>query len=232
MAEGVTAADEAGAERAFEDLRAEVSVLRRLIEALPGAWQAVRPTPPPDYGPDLARLVQTMAAIGERLRAIEAKPALSRNPENDSDKLRRAGEAAVAGAVQSLDHETSQLKAAGETLAKAATELRKPKAARRGRWLWSAPTLLVGLMASPFLASFLPFNWNQVVAAVVMGTDRWNAGTTLMRAAAPQTWNMLVDDWHLISINKANAQSLAQCQKQADEIHQAQECRITVPARE
>jgi len=65
-----------------------------------------------------------------------------------------------------------------------------------------------------------------------MGTDRWNAGTTLMRAAAPQTWNMLVDDWHLISINKANAQSLAQCQKQADEIHQAQECRITVPARE
>lgn len=44
--------DGSGAARAFEDLREEMSVLRRAVEALPGAWTDNQP---PDYSPNLVR---------------------------------------------------------------------------------------------------------------------------------------------------------------------------------
>ncbi|MDG6095826.1 hypothetical protein LOC54_12210 [Acetobacter sp. AN02] len=43
--------EEGSVQRAFDDLRAEISVLRRSVEALPQAWRENRP---PDYTEDLA----------------------------------------------------------------------------------------------------------------------------------------------------------------------------------
>lgn len=232
MADGhVTAEDDAEAERAFEALRAEVSVLRRAIEALPGAWKAARPAPPPDYGADLARLVKAMTTIGEKLEEIEAKPVLSRLPEDYSREVREAGKAAVAGAAKALEREAERISGAGESLAEAVSRLRGLEAERRGRWLWPLVALLIGLAGSPFLARHLPHEWNQTVAATVMGTGRWNAGVALMRASDQQEWDAVVHDWNLLSGNKANAKTLAQCQKQAAETHKPQDCPITVPAR-
>jgi hypothetical protein len=48
--------------QAFEDLRAEVSVLRRAIEALPAAFRESRP---PDYSEDLAVIGKGLDEIGE-----------------------------------------------------------------------------------------------------------------------------------------------------------------------
>lgn len=53
------------AARAFEDLCAEMTVLRRSVEALPQAWRDNRP---PDYTEDLARDVRAMNAIVSALR--------------------------------------------------------------------------------------------------------------------------------------------------------------------
>ena len=41
----------------------------------------------------------------------------------------------------------------------------------------------------------------------------------------------LADDWNLLSNNKANAKTLAQCRSQAAETHKPQDCPITVPVR-
>ncbi len=46
--------------QAFEDLRAEVSVMRRAVEALPGAWEENQP---PDYSPDLGRIAKGLAVV-------------------------------------------------------------------------------------------------------------------------------------------------------------------------
>ena len=63
--------------RAFEDLRAEVSVLRRAVEALPPAWAESRP---PDYSSDLGRIGKTLGAVVTHLQTIENHPALMMTP--------------------------------------------------------------------------------------------------------------------------------------------------------
>ncbi|GEL65786.1 DUF6118 family protein [Kozakia baliensis] len=66
------------AARAFEDLCAEMTVLRRSVEALPQAWRDNRP---PDYTEDLARVVKAMNAVSTRMKAIEDTPTLKMTPQ-------------------------------------------------------------------------------------------------------------------------------------------------------
>ena len=73
------------AARAFEDLCAEMMVLRRSVEALPQAWRANRP---PDYTEDLARNVKAMNADGARMEAIETNPTLKMTPPADGQGIR------------------------------------------------------------------------------------------------------------------------------------------------
>ena len=61
------------ATRAFDDLRAEVAVLRRAVEALGLALEENRS---PDYSLTLGQIAKTQAAIGAGLEAMEGHPAL------------------------------------------------------------------------------------------------------------------------------------------------------------
>ena len=70
--------------QAFEDLRAEVSVMRRAVEALPGAWEENRP---PDYSPDLGRIAKDLAVVAGRL---ENKGEIV-HPASSSTRARRRG---------------------------------------------------------------------------------------------------------------------------------------------
>ncbi|MBS1084504.1 hypothetical protein JK181_13780 [Gluconobacter kondonii] len=76
------------AARAFEDLCAEMTVLRRSVEALPQAWRDNRP---PDYTEDLARIVKVMNAVGARMEAIETNPTLKMTPQAYGQGIRQAG---------------------------------------------------------------------------------------------------------------------------------------------
>ncbi|GAL98751.1 hypothetical protein AA0312_1673 [Acetobacter tropicalis NRIC 0312] len=76
------------AARAFEDLCAEMTVLRRSVEALPQAWRDNRP---PDYTEDLARVVKAMNAVSTRMKAIEDTPTLKMTPQAYGQGIRQAG---------------------------------------------------------------------------------------------------------------------------------------------
>jgi integrase len=86
--------------QAFEDLRAEVSVLRRAVEALPGAWEDSRP---PDYAPSLGTIAKGLAAVDNRLAGIETHPALRLTPEQHQQAVAQAGNMLMREAVQKLD---------------------------------------------------------------------------------------------------------------------------------
>ena len=87
------AEDQAGdPAQAFEDLRAEVSVLRRAIEGLPAA---IREKRPPDYSQDLAILGKGLDEIGQSLETVLASPALNLTPEQQGQGIARAGSALV-----------------------------------------------------------------------------------------------------------------------------------------
>jgi hypothetical protein len=74
------------ATRAFEDLRAEVVVLRRAVEALGPALKENRA---PDYSLTLGQIARAQATVYEHLAAMEGHPALQLMPE--AFGARRAG---------------------------------------------------------------------------------------------------------------------------------------------
>ena len=96
--------------QAFEDLRAEVSELRRAVEALPGAWEESRA---PDYTPSLGTIANGLAAVDGRLAGIEKHPALRLTPEQHQQAVAQAGNVLMREAAQKLDRRLRTQSASG-----------------------------------------------------------------------------------------------------------------------
>ena len=84
---------------AFDDLRAEVSVLRTAVEALPAALRDHRP---PDYVPDLAVLGKGLDDIAGQLEAFRKSSMLRMTPEQQGQSMANAGSAMLRAAAQTL----------------------------------------------------------------------------------------------------------------------------------
>jgi len=179
--------------QAFEDLRAEVSELRRAVEALPGAWEDSRP---PDYTPSLGTIAKGLAAVDSRLADIEKHPALRLTPEQHQQAVAQAGNMLMREAVQKLDRAAQDAERERHQLAGLIGMVRKQDE-QRHCLLWAASgALVVGLLVSPFVAGVLPFGGDSAVAAVIMNANRWNAGIALMQAGSPDGWRGLAVATH------------------------------------
>ena len=88
------------AARAFEDLRAEVSVLRRAVEALPEEWEANQP---PDYTESLGQITQGLSKVVGRLNVIEQHPALRSTPAEHKADIIAAGQDLMSRAAGRID---------------------------------------------------------------------------------------------------------------------------------
>lgn len=230
---------EGGPEQAFEELKREVSavwaevvVTRRALEALPDAWAENRPQ---DYAPELGRISKGMAAIVHHLIAIEKHPALEITPEQYAARIENAGLSATREADRAYQKASIEASETKRELAGMIGQMRGKKEQQDEVFLWAGIAglgmLLLGLVASPFLASHLPFGWDGSVASIIMQQpDDWNAGAALMKEGNPQASDQLAAAWRLLIGDQANAKAVADCQDQAMKTHKAQECRITVPA--
>ena len=87
------------AARAFDDLRAEVSVMRRALEALPHAMEASRP---PDYSEDIGQVKQAVGALAARIEVLEKKPGLTMTPSAYAREISWAGQEATSEARKGL----------------------------------------------------------------------------------------------------------------------------------
>jgi hypothetical protein len=142
------------AARAFEDLRAEVSILRRAVEALPEEWEA---TQPPDYTESLGQIVQGLSKVAGRLGVIEQHPALKLTLAQYQAAILAAGRDLVSEATGKLDAATQVFTRQQQALAGIIGTVR----GQRTQWKWLAITaaaaLGVGLLLSPLAARLLPF---------------------------------------------------------------------------
>lgn len=220
--------------QAFEDLRAEVFVMRRAVEALPGAWEENQP---PDYSPDLGRIAKSLAMVEQRLGTIEAQPALGYTPETYAARIANSGQSVIREAERAFQKASIETAHTTRQLGEMIGHMRGRKEQREKVFFWAGIAglgmLFLGLAASPFLASYLPFGWDGIVASIVMDQpDRWDAGAALMKVANPEAWDTLAADWRLITGNKANAKAIAACQQEATKTKKAQSCRIAVPVSE
>lgn len=218
--------------QAFEDLRGEVSVMRRAMEALLHALAINRPPAPHDYRSDIGKVAQGLEAVVGRLDGIEKHPALRLTPEGHGQAITRAGTTVMSEAGQKLDTATQKINRTGDQLAGMIGTMR----GRDEQRSWVIYTglgafvvaLFAGLIGSPYLASvFLPVGMEANVAAIVMNNDRWDAGITLLQTADPQRWNNAVNAWQLVQHNQDEINA---CAKLAEATGKDQRCTIILKA--
>lgn len=215
--------------QAFEDLRAEVSVLRRAIEAMPAAMRESRS---PDYSEDLGILGKGLDDIGDQLTKIMKAPALARSAEEQGQSIAQAGSGLVREAAQRIDQAAQRFDRAAQEAERERSRLDAligHALTRRRQFKVVCSTggmaLVVGLVISPLIALALPQGLRMQVAARVMHEDGWSAGAKLMQAANLPSWNRIAADTHFVSDNQ---EVLDACRAMAAKSGRTQHCAVTV----
>lgn len=208
--------------KAFDDLRAEVSVLRKALEALP---PAIRDNRPPDYAPDLAVLGKGLDEIATQIDVIMKSPALRQTPEQQGQSIANACGAMLREASQKLDRATQEANRERYNLAQMIGTLRDKSDQRFWLMMTALAGLLIGFVTFPFLVRALPFGIPAGTAATIMNANEWDAGVALMKAANPDGWALFVADGNLVSANRDNVTA---CQAKAAKSKKSERCIITV----
>ena len=81
-------------------LDAELAIIRKSIESAFEQLAAIQE--PVDYGPDIARMVESLDGVSRRLKAIEKSPFLQRGPHESARIMTAAGEEHIRSAVRTL----------------------------------------------------------------------------------------------------------------------------------
>ena len=204
---------------------AEMTIIRRGVEAAFDQFEKYRQ--PPDYGPDLGKIIQFLAVVEKRLAAVEQSPILRNGPEHYARALERSGEGLVRIAAQQLEGKGHDLEREAQNLAAYTKSAYDRRSQDLRMWIAGAIGLFVGMLLILLLPRVLPFAADTHVAAIVMGQDRWNAGVTMMGSADPGGWRSVVDASQLV---RDNAEAIGQCAQAASAVGQDQHCTILVKA--
>ncbi|MBU6298772.1 MAG: hypothetical protein KGJ79_15240 [Alphaproteobacteria bacterium] len=208
--------------QAFEDLRAEVSVLRKAVETLPAV---LRDNRPPDYAQDLAVIGKGLDDIGAQLETLQKYPSLRMTPEQQGQSIASAGSALIREAVQKFDRATQDADRERNNLANMIGTLRGKQDQRNWLMIVGAIAFVIGFAAFPFMIRAMPFGVNSEIAAAIMEADQWDAGIALMKSGNPAGWEQLVADANLVS---ANQDKIVACQNTAAKTKKEERCIITV----
>ncbi len=204
-------------------LGAEMTVIRRGVEAAFDQFEKFQQ--PTDYGPDLGRVVQYLAHVGERLEALEQSPVLRNGPEHYARALERSGESLVRTAAQQFENESRDFQRVARELNEHVAGARERNVQNRLLWIIGTAGTLAGIVLTLFLPAMLPGSVAPRVASFVMAERPWQAGMSLMEFANAEAWNRVVAAEQLI---EANAAEVAACRKTAGSTGKAQSCTITV----
>ncbi len=221
------------AARAFEDLRAEVTLMRRAIERL----TAERTELPegPDYSETLGVISHNLAAVAQRIDALVKSPALALTPEEINRQIIEVGTAGrsedrrvIAAARQAIEEVATKMGRQLHSHVMADEQRRRVQHVGRdvglialvvGALLWA---VLPGPIVRSMPASWL---WPEWMAARTLRMPMWEGGQHLMRAASPEAFAGVLSGNRLTI---ANRDALDACRKQASKAKKAVRCSIQV----
>ena len=203
-------------------MRAEVTVMRKALEALPAA---IRDNRPPDYAQDLAVIGKGLDELGSQLETIQQFPALRMTPEQQGQSIANAGSAIFREAAQKLDRAAQEADRERYNLSQMIGTLRGKSDQRFWIILAGWAGLLIGFVTCPFLVRAFPFGIPASTAATIMNADEWDAGIALMKRADPDRWAQIVADINLVD---ANRDKITDCQKDAAKAKKDERCPISV----
>ena len=219
------------AARAFEGLRAEVSLMRRAVERL--AAERADDGQAPDYSETLGVISQNLSATAQRVDALVKSPALSLTPEETSRQIgaasfdaRREDHRLFVAARQGLDEVAARLGRQLHSHTEAGEQRRRLWQVGLGAFV--AGMVLWAIFAGP-IARIMPASWllPERMAARSLRMPMWDGGQRLMRAGDAQAFTGVLANNRLES---ANRETLAACRKQAVRAGKAVRCTIEVGA--
>lgn len=227
--------DEQGdaATQAFEEVRAEVTLLRRAIERL-AAERAEVPAPK-DYDETLGRIAQAINKLAERMDVLADRPGIKITPEGIARQIATAG-----GSTRTEDQRT--IAEARGALDKAAAQLAGIVASARrsdqqNRWLaWSAIggaalgmvlwAVLAGVVARAAPERWL---WPERMAARTLRLEPWEASRRLAATSRPNQWNAMIRGGIIEQDNRA---AIDRCSRAAAKAGEAVPCTVRIGLRE
>lgn len=219
------------AAQAFEELRAEVSLMRRAVERL--AAERTENGQASDYSETLGVISKNLSATAQRVDALVDSPALALTPEELSRQIVAAGYTA-----RKEDHRLFLAARQGleEVATKIGGQLQSHLAeGEQRRRLWqvgliglAAGVLLWAILAGP-VARAMPASWQwpERMAARSLRLPLWEGGQRMMRAASPEAFAGVLSGNRLTI---ANRDALDACHKQAVRAKKAVRCEIQVKA--
>ena len=214
---------------AFEQLRGEVALLRRAVEGLTAAREAIDI---PDYEPTLARTEKVLGLLVQQTDAMRRSPAMALTPETMGSRLN-------ASVVQAVSAARGEVQASKSALDGAAMDLRRLAASVRSaneqkRWLWFVGggglflgLLLYAMLAGP-IARMMPesWHWPERMAVRLLGTGTvWETGRHLMISASPQSWNEIAA---AVALFDDNRRAIEKCRDAAAKGEKTVRCTIKV----
>lgn len=160
--------DQDDAARAFLDLKAEVKVIRRAVEAMAAKE-------PIDYSPTLGQMTKRLEDLTAGIIGMSKRPAVALTPDAYAAQLRRATEDAarpVSSELQRAQTLTGQMeRALGgiKTLRKQRAMVLKAGAGGL------AVGVVVWTLLLPSIVQAFPASWriSERAAVYVLGEDRW-----------------------------------------------------------
>lgn len=210
--------------QAFDDLRAEVSVLRKDFEKF---QDFLEDNPPADYSPDLGLIAKELAAVSGRLDALKKHPAIAMTPEQHGQAMARAGAELMRDAAEKLEQATRDLTRERHVLGGLIGEARTHD--EQNTWLaWAAGgAFVLALLLLPLCIRMLPSGAKSLVTAhLFMDATRLQAGQVLIQEGDPKTWKFLLTSWNL---GAANREQISACMAAAVKSGHDQACTIIVP---
>jgi hypothetical protein len=217
------------AARAFESLRAEVSLMRRAVERL--AAERIDEGHTPDYSETLGVIANNITATAERVDALVRSPALSLTPEGISRQVTAAG-----GEARREDQRLliAAQQAMEEVAARLGPQLYAHVGAREQRrrlWWVGSGGLVAGMalwacLAGPVVRT-MPASWllPERMASRILDRPMWEGGQRLMRTAAPEAFAGLAAGNRFVT---ANRKVLEGCQKRAKRTGKSARCTVKV----
>jgi len=217
---------------AFEALRAEVAITRRIVEGL--AAERARTVEVPDYSETLGHFGLALDGINGRLDAIVTQPALAMTPAQVSAQIGRAA-AELRGPDQvALGSAASDMKQnARELDAMIGAVLTEQQQIKRQLWYGAAGliggillwTMLPGLVAREIAPA--SWHWPERMAARTIAMPMWQAGGQMLSTADPALYQQSIADEQIAGANRTVIEG---CQKAARKTRDPVRCTIRVRA--
>jgi hypothetical protein len=205
---------------AFEDLRREVGLMRKVIERMADDQRLA-----PDYSETLGRMADGLTAASKSLSWLTQRPIVQTTVEEMAREMSAAGNVARAADKRTIADAATALKDTNLDLSSWIAIARK--ADDQDRQLLRFSGFAAG--ASAVLAIALTIGCFRAFpehgAAWMLGKDRWSAGQQLMASADPEQWEALQQ---AATLERDNHQDLVDSRKNAERTGQNQRCRVTV----